>query len=173
MLFIHLYVVISHRGNCYFRSAESQSELFVHCVNDPIPIMRRIVFSIGGIPGKWAGRVGDTPLPGCGGYCTKIGGASSTGHGESIMKATVCKQVSCDLISFSFKSRKLSIIENNGEFFGLLMQIFLYLKLDSHLPKPGTRATFSDRSTFCDTLSVKFYSIHIYMRYSTVGTRLC
>eukprot|EP00794_Sanderia_malayensis_P000152 gene151-764_t len=49
--------------------------------------------STGGIPGKWIGRVGDTPLPGCGGYANKCGGASSTGHGESILKVNVCRQV--------------------------------------------------------------------------------
>eukprot|EP00794_Sanderia_malayensis_P000150 gene150-762_t len=49
--------------------------------------------STGGIPGKWIGRVGDTPLPGCGGYANKCGGAASTGHGESILKVNVCRQV--------------------------------------------------------------------------------
>ena len=50
-------------------------------------------FVQGGISGKWVGRVGDTPIPGCGGYANSIGGASSTGHGESIIKDTVCRQV--------------------------------------------------------------------------------
>lgn len=48
--------------------------------------------STGGIPAKWVGRVGDTPLPGSGGYANRCGGASSTGHGEAIMRANVCRQ---------------------------------------------------------------------------------
>ena len=73
--------------------------------------MRFLRFSIGGLPGKWAGRVGDAPLPGCGGYATQIGGAAATGHGESIMKATVCKQVGHELIAL-----KLSMACNNLAF---------------------------------------------------------
>ncbi|XP_033096641.1 isoaspartyl peptidase/L-asparaginase-like isoform X2 [Anneissia japonica] len=38
--------------------------------------------STGGITGKEAGRVGDCPLVGCGGYCdNNVGSVSSTGHG--------------------------------------------------------------------------------------------
>lgn len=43
--------------------------------------------STGGITGKRNGRVGDSPLIGCGGYSdSRWGGVSVTGHGESIMK---------------------------------------------------------------------------------------
>lgn len=43
--------------------------------------------STGGISHKRAGRVGDSPLIGCGAYSDNdIGTASTTGHGESIMK---------------------------------------------------------------------------------------
>lgn len=46
-----------------------------------------VATSTGGISGKLVGRVGDTPLPGCGGYADdNIGAVSTTGHGESIMK---------------------------------------------------------------------------------------
>lgn len=46
-----------------------------------------VATSTGGICGKLVGRVGDTPLPGCGGYADdSIGAVSTTGHGESIMR---------------------------------------------------------------------------------------
>ena len=51
-------------------------------------------FSIsGGISLKMAGRVGDSPLVGCGGYANKEGAVSTTGHGESIMKAMLAREV--------------------------------------------------------------------------------
>jgi len=47
--------------------------------------------STGGISFKRAGRVGDSPLIGCGGYADDmLGACSSTGHGESIMKMMLC-----------------------------------------------------------------------------------
>lgn len=43
--------------------------------------------STGGAPFKPAGRVGDSPIPGAGFYaCDGLGAASTTGHGESILK---------------------------------------------------------------------------------------
>jgi beta-aspartyl-peptidase (threonine type) len=54
--------------------------------------------STGGTPKKLAGRVGDSPLVGCGAYADNLtGGASATGLGESLMKVVMCKTV-CDLI---------------------------------------------------------------------------
>eukprot|EP00741_Cyanophora_paradoxa_P012482 tig00020610_g12061.t1 len=50
--------------------------------------------STGGITAKKAGRVGDSPLVGCGAYADNAsGGVSCTGHGESIMKVTLARQV--------------------------------------------------------------------------------
>ena len=41
--------------------------------------------STGGITAKMVGRVGDSPLIGCGAYADdRAGGSSSTGHEESI-----------------------------------------------------------------------------------------
>jgi L-asparaginase / beta-aspartyl-peptidase len=49
--------------------------------------------STGGITGKRPGRVGDSPLIGCGGYADNASGAcSSTGHGESIMAVLLCQR---------------------------------------------------------------------------------
>jgi L-asparaginase / beta-aspartyl-peptidase len=50
--------------------------------------------STGGTRGKWPGRVGDSPLVGCGAYADDAAGAvSSTGHGESIMRVCLAHAV--------------------------------------------------------------------------------
>lgn len=50
--------------------------------------------STGGITFKRRGRVGDTPLAGCGTYADDRGGAASaTGHGESIIRVTMTRTV--------------------------------------------------------------------------------
>ncbi|KAJ8902245.1 hypothetical protein NDN08_006652 [Rhodosorus marinus] len=49
--------------------------------------------STGGITRKRVGRVGDSPLIGCGAYCEDgLGAASTTGHGESIMKLVLSRR---------------------------------------------------------------------------------
>ena len=47
--------------------------------------------STGGKPMKKPGRVGDTPLIGCGAYANGIGGASSTGQGGPIMRVMLSR----------------------------------------------------------------------------------
>jgi len=50
--------------------------------------------STGGIPNKYPGRVGDSPLIGCGTYAdNSIGGVSSTGWGEALIKVVMAKSV--------------------------------------------------------------------------------
>ncbi|XP_071795523.1 isoaspartyl peptidase/L-asparaginase-like isoform X2 [Asterias amurensis] len=50
--------------------------------------------STGGISAKMVGRVGDSPIIGSGAYCDNASGAASTtGHGESIVKVTLARQV--------------------------------------------------------------------------------
>ena len=39
------------------------------------------------------GRVGDSPLVGSGGYANQVGAVSTTGHGESIMKTLLAREV--------------------------------------------------------------------------------
>lgn len=54
--------------------------------------------STGGTRKKLPGRVGDSPLVGSGGYAdNRSAGVSATGHGESLMKVLISKQV-CDLV---------------------------------------------------------------------------
>jgi len=51
--------------------------------------------STGGITAKMAGRVGDSPLIGAGCYADNtLGGVSTTGHGESIIKVLLAHRVS-------------------------------------------------------------------------------
>uniref|UniRef100_A0A3B3X3U4 Isoaspartyl peptidase/L-asparaginase n=1 Tax=Poecilia mexicana TaxID=48701 RepID=A0A3B3X3U4_9TELE len=50
--------------------------------------------STGGIRNKMVGRVGDSPVIGCGGYADNSSGAvSCTGHGESILKVTLARLI--------------------------------------------------------------------------------
>lgn len=50
--------------------------------------------STGGISGKMVGRVGDTPIPGAGGYCDNtVGTVSTTGHGDSIMRYNLAQRI--------------------------------------------------------------------------------
>ncbi|KAG5682879.1 hypothetical protein PVAND_012198 [Polypedilum vanderplanki] len=53
-----------------------------------------VATSTGGITGKLPGRIGDTPLLGCGTYCdNRFGGVSTTGHGETIMKSCLAHDI--------------------------------------------------------------------------------
>ncbi len=50
--------------------------------------------STGGTPNKYPGRVGDSPLIGCGTYAdSNIGGVSCTGWGEAIIKVVLAKTI--------------------------------------------------------------------------------
>lgn len=67
--------------------------------------------STGGTPKKIPGRVGDTPLIGCGTYAENgVGAVSCTGWGESIMKVMLAREVienirsGCDAQAASIKS---------------------------------------------------------------------
>ncbi|HTX18965.1 MAG TPA: isoaspartyl peptidase/L-asparaginase [Bacteroidota bacterium] len=56
--------------------------------------------STGGTPNKYPGRVGDSPLIGCGTYAdSSVGGASCTGWGEAIIKVVLAKTV-IDLMEY-------------------------------------------------------------------------
>lgn len=56
--------------------------------------------STGGMNGKMTGRVGDTPIPGSGGYCDdNLGTVSATGNGESILRYNVSQRILAHLES--------------------------------------------------------------------------
>jgi beta-aspartyl-peptidase (threonine type) len=50
-----------------------------------------VATSTGGVFNKLPGRVGDSPLLGCGTYADEGGGVSCTGHGEAIMRVLLAK----------------------------------------------------------------------------------
>jgi len=50
-----------------------------------------VATSTGGIFNKLPGRVGDSPLLGCGTYANKHGAVSCTGHGEAIMRILMAR----------------------------------------------------------------------------------
>jgi isoaspartyl peptidase/L-asparaginase-like protein (Ntn-hydrolase superfamily) len=49
--------------------------------------------STGGIRGAMVGRVGDSPLPGCGYWAGPLGAVTATGHGEEIARKLLCRTV--------------------------------------------------------------------------------
>ncbi len=58
-----------------------------------------VATSTGGISGKYPGRIGDTPLVGCGTYAdASTGAASATGYGEPIARVVMAKHA-CDRIA--------------------------------------------------------------------------
>jgi len=48
--------------------------------------------STGGIPNKYPGRVGDSPLVGCGFYADENAAISCTGHGEDFVRLLIAKR---------------------------------------------------------------------------------
>lgn len=52
-----------------------------------------VATSTGGTPLKPAGRIGDSPLFGAGGYADEFGGAGATGKGENAMRVLLSKYV--------------------------------------------------------------------------------
>lgn len=48
--------------------------------------------STGGTPFRISGRIGDSPLPGCGYYANHAAAASATGWGEAIAAVTLCRE---------------------------------------------------------------------------------
>jgi isoaspartyl peptidase/L-asparaginase-like protein (Ntn-hydrolase superfamily) len=50
--------------------------------------------STGGLTAKWAGRIGDSPIIGCGGIASDaLGAVSTTGTGEHIIRFTLAREV--------------------------------------------------------------------------------
>jgi len=48
--------------------------------------------STGGVPGKMAGRIGDSAIIGAGTFANALAAASATGHGEAIIMASLCRE---------------------------------------------------------------------------------
>jgi beta-aspartyl-peptidase (threonine type) len=52
-----------------------------------------VATSTGGMAYKRPGRIGDSPLPGCGTWADRAGAASATGDGEAIIRVTLTRQI--------------------------------------------------------------------------------
>jgi len=63
----------------------------VGCVALDVDGNLAVATSTGGTLNKLPGRVGDSPLLGCGTYADEIAAVSCTGHGESIMRVALAK----------------------------------------------------------------------------------
>ena len=83
--------------------------------------------STGGTPGKYPGRVGDSPLVGCGCYAdNRVGAVSCTGQGEAIMKVVLAK-FACDRMAEGLDPQSVAesaaayLNERTGERGGLIL----------------------------------------------------
>jgi beta-aspartyl-peptidase (threonine type) len=71
--------------------------------------------STGGLPGKHAGRIGDSPVPGCGLYADDhLGGAAFSGDGESILRTMLAAHVMHALGNSSADAAAAKAIEKLG-----------------------------------------------------------
>jgi beta-aspartyl-peptidase (threonine type) len=67
--------------------------------------------STGGTPNKYPGRVGDSPLIGCGTYADNlVGGVSTTGWGEAMIKVVMAKTV-IDLMDWHGNDPGRAVVE--------------------------------------------------------------
>ena len=84
--------------------------------------------STGGIPRKIKGRVGDSPIIGCGAYADdKIGAASATGWGEQIMSVVLSK-TALDILKecqdpVKSSRRAINILANRVDGYGGIIMI--------------------------------------------------
>jgi beta-aspartyl-peptidase (threonine type) len=84
--------------------------------------------STGGIPRKIEGRVGDSPIIGCGAYADdRIGAASATGWGEQIM-AVVLSKTALDILKecqdpMKSSKRAINILANRVDGFGGVIMV--------------------------------------------------
>jgi beta-aspartyl-peptidase (threonine type) len=85
------------QGKAPYRGKESHGT--VGCVVRDTHGNLAVGTSTGGTAGKLPGRIGDSPLIGCGGYADKRSAAvSATGWGESLMRVIMSK-TTCDLVA--------------------------------------------------------------------------
>ena len=82
--------------------------------------------STGGTTGKWPGRVGDSPLIGCGTYADdKKAAVSCTGLGEAIIRVTLARHaadlVSMGLDGFEAAQQAVSTLQRAGGDAGLIL----------------------------------------------------
>ena len=82
-----------HTSHPFLPDRTNQPEGTVGCVVRDSEGRLAAGTSTGGTPFRISGRVGDSPLPGCGFYSDRYGAASATGWGEAIASCVLCKSV--------------------------------------------------------------------------------
>lgn len=71
-----------------------------------------VATSTGGIGGKLHGRIGDTPIIGCGTYCdNRFGGVSTTGHGDVLMRGCVAHDI---VKRMEYLGESIQVASENG-----------------------------------------------------------
>lgn len=87
-----------------------------------------VATSTGGTPGKRAGRVGDSPLVGCGAYADNLAGAAgATGSGEHLMRVVISK-AACDRMAAGMSAQQaveeaIHLLQNRVNGYGGLIAI--------------------------------------------------
>ena len=80
--------------------------------------------STGGTPFRKAGRIGDSPLPGCGFFANSVGAASATGWGEAIAGVALCRTAvsyleqglhPAEAVSVSLKAMYTNVQNSDGQ----------------------------------------------------------
>ncbi len=119
----------------FFKNIEKFKKLYGYGTVGAVAIdkkgIKSAATSTGGIMFHLPGRIGDTPLIGCGTYASKLGACSVTGHGEAIAKNMVAKiavdllqnhtaQESASIVVAEMKRKKcelgLIIVDKNGNY---------------------------------------------------------
>jgi beta-aspartyl-peptidase (threonine type) len=102
-------LLVGHGAECFAREHEAElcapCDLFIERPGDPgcdtvgcvaLDVHGDVAAgtSTGGLTGAREGRVGDSPLPGCGLYAdSEVGGVSLSGDGESLIRTTLAARV--------------------------------------------------------------------------------
>jgi beta-aspartyl-peptidase (threonine type) len=87
-----------------------------------------VATSTGGTPNKHPGRVGDSPLVGCGAYADNLAGAASaTGSGEHLMRVVISK-AACDRMAAGMAAQQaveeaIRLLQNRVNGYGGLIAI--------------------------------------------------
>jgi isoaspartyl peptidase/L-asparaginase-like protein (Ntn-hydrolase superfamily) len=102
-------LLVGHGAECFAREHEAElcapCDLFIERPGDPgcdtvgcvaLDVHGDVAAgtSTGGLTGAREGRVGDSPLPGCGLYAdNEVGGVSLSGDGESLIRTTLAARL--------------------------------------------------------------------------------
>lgn len=119
--------------------------------------------STGGIPRKIKGRVGDSPIIGCGAYADdRVGAASATGWGEQIMSVVLAK-TALDILKecqdpMKSSRRVINILANRVGGFGGIIIVGIDGKIGLHHNTPRMAYSYIEGSKRKTWLKVQYTS---------------